>query len=136
MSVETVNSTGSESVPARPTAKHVVKNWQLGFWSLIATQFQTAFNDNALKFLVIYILVAMAFSPKTQNLLVFVVGAMFALPFIVFSMAGGFLADRFSKRSATIGTKTLEFGVMGFAIAALALQNLPMECASVFLISS
>ena len=113
-----------------------MKNWKLGFWSLIATQFQTAFNDNALKFLVIYMLVAMAFSKTTQNVLVGVVGAMFALPFILFSMAGGFLADRFSKRSATIGTKSLEFGVMGFAIAALALHNLTMECASVFLISS
>ncbi len=27
--------------------------WGLGFWSLIVTQFQGAFNDNALKFLVI-----------------------------------------------------------------------------------
>ena len=137
MPVEATNSTSSDSVPAsRPSAKAGVKNWQFGFWSLIATQFQTAFNDNALKFLVIYILVALAFSPRTQNLLVFVVGAMFALPFIFFSMAGGFLADRFSKRSATIGTKSLEFGVMAFAIVALALHNLPMECASVFLISS
>jgi hypothetical protein len=29
-------------------------NWRVGFWTLIATQFQGAFNDNALKFLVIY----------------------------------------------------------------------------------
>ncbi|HEX5426173.1 MAG TPA: MFS transporter [Candidatus Acidoferrales bacterium] len=137
MPVEATNSTNSDFVPtSRTSAKTGVKNWQLGFWSLIATQFQTAFNDNALKFLVIYILVALAFSPRTQNLLVFVVGAMFALPFIFFSMAGGFLADRFSKRSATIGTKSLEFGVMAFAIVALALHNLAMECASVFLISS
>ena len=113
-----------------------MKNWQLGFWSLIATQFQTAFNDNALKFLVIYIVVAMALPEATRNMLVPVVGALFALPFIFFSMAGGFLADRYSKRTATIGTKLLEFGVMAFAIAALALHNLPMECASVFLISS
>jgi acyl-[acyl-carrier-protein]-phospholipid O-acyltransferase / long-chain-fatty-acid--[acyl-carrier-protein] ligase len=111
-------------------------NWRLGFWSLIATQFQTAFNDNALKFLVIYIVVAMALPEATRNLLIPVVGALFALPFIFFSMAGGFLADRYSKRSATIGTKLLEFGVMGFAIAALYMHNLPMECASVFLISS
>ena len=33
-------------------------NWRRGFWSLIVTQFQTAFNDNALKFLVIYMLSA------------------------------------------------------------------------------
>ena len=51
-------------------------------------------------------------------------------------MAGGFFADRYSKRSATIGTKALEFAVMAFAIVALYLHSLPMECASVFLISS
>ena len=50
-------------------------------------------------------------------------------------MAGGYFADRYSKRSVTIGTKLLEVAVMGFAIVALALHNLPMECASVFLIS-
>jgi len=137
MPTETANPTQDGLAGARhSSAGDGVEDWKLGFWSLIATQFQTAFNDNALKFLVIYILVAMALSKTTQNVLVFVVGAMFALPFILFSMAGGFLADHFSKRSATIGTKTLEFGVMAFAIAALALNNLAMECASVFLISS
>ena len=30
--------------------------WRLGFWSLIATQFQGAFNDNGLKFFVIYLI--------------------------------------------------------------------------------
>jgi acyl-[acyl-carrier-protein]-phospholipid O-acyltransferase/long-chain-fatty-acid--[acyl-carrier-protein] ligase len=120
--------TGSEATEKRA--------WQRGFWSLIATQFQTAFNDNALKFLVIYIIVAMALPLATRDRLIPLVGALFALPFIFFSMAGGFFADRYSKRSATIGTKLLEFGVMAFAIAALYLHSLPMECASVFLISS
>lgn len=111
-------------------------NWRLGFWSLIATQFQTAFNDNALKFLVIYIIIGMDLAPALRDRLIPLVGALFAVPFIFFSMAGGFFADRYSKRTATIGTKLLEFAVMGFAVLALYLHNLPMECASVFLISS
>ena len=37
--------------PGRPT------RWRLGFWSLIVTQFQGSFNDNGLKFLVIYLIV-------------------------------------------------------------------------------
>src|SRR5271163_5316983 len=60
---------------------------------------------------------------------------MFAVPFILFSMTGGYFADRFSKRSATIGTKFFEMAVMGFFIVALAMRSLPMECAGVFLIS-
>ncbi|HVB55554.1 MAG TPA: acyl-[ACP]--phospholipid O-acyltransferase [Candidatus Acidoferrales bacterium] len=113
-----------------------IPDWQRGFWSLIATQFQTAFNDNALKFLVIYIVVAINFPQKQRDALVLVVGAMFALPFIFFSMAGGYFADRYSKRSVTIGTKLFEFAVMGFFIASLAMRNVSMECAGVFLIST
>ena len=112
-------------------------NWHRGFWSLIITQFQGAFNDNALKFLVIYLIVAMGLQEKQRDFLgSFVVGSLFSVPFILFSMAGGYFADRFSKRSVTIGTKVMEVGVMLFAIVALALHNLPMELAAVFLISS
>src|SRR5271168_4822290 len=114
----------------------VVRGWRAGFWSLIVTQFQTAFNDNAVKFLVIYIVVAMNFPNQFRDRLILVVGALFAIPFILFSMTGGYFADRYSKRSVVIGTKLMEIFVMLVTIAALALHNLPMECAAVFLIST
>ncbi|HKV04564.1 MAG TPA: acyl-[ACP]--phospholipid O-acyltransferase [Candidatus Acidoferrales bacterium] len=124
------NSTNSAARPPQP------RDWRRGFWSLIVTQFQNAFNDNALKFLVIYIIVAMAFTPSQRDLLVLVVSALFALPFIFFSMTGGYFADRYSKRSVVIGTKFMEIGVLLFAIAGFAVHSLPMECAGVFLIST
>jgi acyl-[acyl-carrier-protein]-phospholipid O-acyltransferase / long-chain-fatty-acid--[acyl-carrier-protein] ligase len=71
-----------------------------------------------------------------RDFLVPIVGGLFAIPFILFSMAGGNLADRYSKRSVAIGTKVLEIGVMLFAVVAFFLRSLPLECASVFLISS
>src|SRR5712664_4220590 len=111
-------------------------DWRLGFWSLIVTQFQGAFNDNALKFLVIYLIVARDFPSGIRDQLVLLVGALFALPYILFSLAGGYLADRYSKRSVTIGTKIFEIGVMIFALLSLAVGNLPMEAATVFLIST
>jgi acyl-[acyl-carrier-protein]-phospholipid O-acyltransferase/long-chain-fatty-acid--[acyl-carrier-protein] ligase len=67
---------------------------------------------------------------------ILLVGALFAIPFILFSLAGGYFADRYSKRSVTIGTKFFEIGVGLFAIAALAAGNLTMEAAAVFLIST
>src|SRR5271170_4216219 len=81
--------------------------WRRGFWSLIVTQFQTAFNDNGLKFLVTYIVIAMNLPQGRRDALIPVVGALFALPFIFFSMIGGYFADRYSKRRVTIGTKFL-----------------------------
>jgi len=111
-------------------------DWRLGFWSLIATQFQGAFNDNALKFLVIYLIVERNFPSAVRDRFILLVGALFAIPFIFFSLAGGYFADRYSKRSVTIGTKFFEIGVGLFATAALAAGNLPMETAAVFLIST
>src|SRR5271163_5294006 len=124
------NSTFSPTAPSQPPP-----NWRRGFWSLIVTQFQTGFNDNGLKFLVTYIVIGMNLPHAERDRLVPIVGAMFAVPFILFSMTGGYFADRFSKRSATIGTKFFEMAVMGFFIVALAMRSLPMECAGVFLIS-
>jgi acyl-[acyl-carrier-protein]-phospholipid O-acyltransferase / long-chain-fatty-acid--[acyl-carrier-protein] ligase len=112
------------------------KNWRLGFWCLIATQFQGAFNDNALKFLVFYLIIERDFPAAVRDQFILLVGALFALPFILFSLAGGYLADRYSKRSVTIGTKIFEIAVMIFALGSLATGNLPLEAAAVFLIST
>ncbi|HEY6467743.1 MAG TPA: acyl-[ACP]--phospholipid O-acyltransferase [Candidatus Acidoferrales bacterium] len=110
-------------------------DWRRGFWSLIFTQFQTGFNDNGLKYLVIYIVVAMNLQQAIRDRFVFLIGFLFAAPFILFSMTGGYFADRFSKRNVTIGTKLFELCVMAFFIASLALRSIPLECAGVFLIS-
>ncbi|HEX4544707.1 MAG TPA: acyl-[ACP]--phospholipid O-acyltransferase [Candidatus Acidoferrum sp.] len=112
------------------------KKWRLGFWSLIATQFQGAFNENGLKQLVIFLILAMNLAKKDRDLLVPVVGFLFAAPFIFFSMTGGFFADRFSKRTVTVWTKVFEILVMLLALVALAIGNLALEMAAVFLAST
>src|SRR3984893_11362871 len=132
--VETAETVAG-AVSAR-TSHGAPPNWRWGCWSLIVTQFQGAFNDNALKFLVIYLIVERDFPAAMRDRLVLLVGALFALPYILFSLAGGYLADRYSKRSVTIGTKIFEIGVMIFALLSLAVANLPMEAAAVFLIST
>jgi acyl-[acyl-carrier-protein]-phospholipid O-acyltransferase/long-chain-fatty-acid--[acyl-carrier-protein] ligase len=110
--------------------------WRLGFWSLIVTQFQGAFNDNALKFLVIFLIIGTNLSPDEEELKVLLIGSLFALPFILFSMTGGYFADRYSKRSVTIWTKVFEIAAMVFASVAFALHNLTMAMVSVFLAST
>src|SRR5712664_4510673 len=101
-------------------------NWRRGFWSLIATQFQGAFNENALKFLTIYLVLALVRDKAQRDQLEFLVGALFAAPFILFSLSGGYLADRFSKRSVTLWTKVFEIGVMLLAVVSLAGPNFPL----------
>src|SRR5580692_8865653 len=74
-----------------------------GFWALIAVQFQGAFSDNALKWLVSFLVLDAAISKERRDLwFVLVVPLLFAVPFLLFSIPGGYLADRYSKRSVTL----------------------------------
>ena len=104
-----------------------------GFWALIVTQAQGAFSDNALKWLAISLITGMGLSNEESDRLVSIIGALFALPFIVFSMAGGFLADRFSKRSVIIGIKLFEILVMFLALFGLATNHIYVTICGVFL---
>ncbi|MGN6555723.1 MAG: acyl-[ACP]--phospholipid O-acyltransferase [Verrucomicrobiota bacterium] len=107
-----------------------------GFWSLFLTQFQGAFSDNIYRTLAMFLIIGMALPPfagDSRELRMAAVGALFALPFILFSMAGGYLADRYSKRTITIGVKVFEIGVMLLALAGLVRQQWIFLLACVFL---
>ena len=119
-----------------PLIRETNRKWRLGFWSLIATQFQGAFNDNGLKFFVIFLILGTNPTSSQKDLLVFYVGNLFAVPFLLFSMAGGYLADRFSKRSVAIGTKIFEIFAMIFAIYAFAHGSTRMAFVVIFLAST
>jgi acyl-[acyl-carrier-protein]-phospholipid O-acyltransferase/long-chain-fatty-acid--[acyl-carrier-protein] ligase len=119
-----------------PLIEKSQKKWRLGFWSLIATQFQGAFNDNGLKFFVIFLILGTNPTDSEKDLLVFYVGNLFAVPFLLFSMAGGYLADRFSKRTVAIGTKIFEIFAMLFAIYAFSSGSTRMAFAVIFLAST
>ena len=112
------------------------RKWRFGFWSLIATQFQGALIENALKFLVIYIALATEGMRGDRDHLELVVGSLFAIPFLLFSITGGFLADRFSKRTVTIWTKLFELGVMVLAAISLVQPNFHLAMAAIFLAST
>ncbi len=116
--------------------------WRRGFWSLIATQFQGAFNDYGLRNLTIFLIMTHAFAQTaagdsgTRDQLVFYVQSLFAIPFILFSMTGGYFADRYSKRSVIIGLKFFELAVMILAAVGLAAMNLYLVLGAIFLVST
>jgi acyl-[acyl-carrier-protein]-phospholipid O-acyltransferase / long-chain-fatty-acid--[acyl-carrier-protein] ligase len=112
---------------------HELRGWRRGFWSLIVTQFQGAFSDNALKQLAIFIGISIGLSQTGRDKLVSLATALLTLPFILFSMAGGFLANRHSKRTVTIGVKVFEILIMVLATAGLTTHNLTLVMSCVFL---
>ena len=122
-----------QSSRPEPAIRHRTR----GFWALIVTQFQGAFSDNVLKNLVIFVaLFGTSMTLVEKNSYGESIGALFALPFILFSMAGGFLADRFSKRSVMLGVKVFELFIMSLVFAGLWPWNKNLLLASVFLMGT
>jgi MFS family permease len=93
-----------------------------GFWALILTQFQGAFSDNVLRNLLLAMVVGMGLAGVERDRFVSIVTFLFGLPFVLFSMTGGWLADRFSKRQVTIWTKVMEIASMIVATVGLGLH--------------
>ena len=93
-----------------------------GFWALIATQFQGAFSDNILRNLLLAMIVGMGLGKDERDSFVSMVTFLFSMPFVIFSMTGGWLADHFSKSQVTIWTKVMEIGAMTIAAAGLGLH--------------
>jgi acyl-[acyl-carrier-protein]-phospholipid O-acyltransferase/long-chain-fatty-acid--[acyl-carrier-protein] ligase len=105
-----------------------------GFWALVAVQFQNAFSDNALKWLVSFLVLEEALSKAQRDLwFVLVVPLLFAVPFLLFSIPGGYFADKHSKRSVALATKLLELIVMTLATFALARNRLDIAGIALFL---
>ncbi len=108
-----------------------------GFWSLILVQFQGAFSDNALKWLVSFLVLEAAFSKEQRDTwFVLIVPLLFAIPFLLFSIPGGYFADKYSKRNVTFAMKCLELTTMTLATYSLATDQLKLCAACLFLISS
>ncbi len=112
------------------------ETWRQGFASLMFTQFQGAFSDNALKWLVTFLVFSANLPKSKQDEVVSLAGALFAIPFLLFSMWGGWLADRCSKRSVMIGVKVAEIGIMAFAAFALARGSLAMQLGAICLMGA
>jgi acyl-[acyl-carrier-protein]-phospholipid O-acyltransferase/long-chain-fatty-acid--[acyl-carrier-protein] ligase len=107
-----------------------------GFWALIVTQFQGAFSDNVLRYLLLSIIVGMGLEKGQRESFVSMATLLFSVPFVLFSMTGGWLADRFSKRQVTILTKAMEIASMLVAIAGLATHQLPISLAALTLVAT
>jgi acyl-[acyl-carrier-protein]-phospholipid O-acyltransferase/long-chain-fatty-acid--[acyl-carrier-protein] ligase len=110
------NASASQSFPPQQPLE---KSWRRSFWALIVTQFQGAFSLNVLRYLLTFIVLRMTLDVAQRNALVSLIPLLFFVPLILFSMAGGYLADRYSKRQVTVATKIVEIVAMFVVIFAL-----------------
>jgi acyl-[acyl-carrier-protein]-phospholipid O-acyltransferase/long-chain-fatty-acid--[acyl-carrier-protein] ligase len=83
------------------------------FRYLNATQFLGALNDNVFKLLIIfYLLSPTMFGEDKATSVNAVAGAVFVVPFLLFTAYAGKLADRLSKRNIVVAAKIAEVAVM------------------------
>jgi len=113
-----------------------VQRSERGFWALIVTQFQGAYSDNILRNLLLAMTVGIGLAGNERSSFVSLVTFLFSMPFVLFSMTGGWLADRFSKRQVTLWTKGMEIGSMAVATMGLAWHSQPICLVALGLVAS
>ncbi len=109
--------------------------WGPSFQGLLWTNWLTAINDNVFRWFVIGF-GKQFFSPEHHALVLALGTAMFVLPYLVFAVPAGWLADRFSKRQVIVACKFAEIVIMSLAVWAVTMQNFNLLMAVVFLMGA
>ncbi len=110
-----------------------------GFWALVVTQFQGAFNDNLYQYIIIFYLLSLFRGASEDATAYLYFGRwpastfvpafatfLFAMPFIIFPGLFGALSDRFSKQRLAVATKWIEISVMALGGIAFYLGYTPL----------
>ena len=105
-----------------------------GIQPFLWTQFLGAFNDNLFK-IVVSMLAVRAAAGAGSGRELSIVGAVFILPFLLFSGYAGQLADIYSKRSVLVVTKSLEILATAIGLAAFVTGHLYFTYVTLFLIA-
>lgn len=106
------------------------------FEGFLWAQFLGAFNDNVYKMIVSFTAVRIAVDSATSGRYLALSGAVFILPYILFSGYAGQLADRYSKTRVLQVTKALEIVTMLMGIAALMASSINLLLVVLFLLAT
>jgi len=102
---------------------------------LFTAHFLGAFNDNIYKMVIALLAVHTAGSAAGGGSQLSLVGAVFVLPFLLFSGYAGHVADVYSKRAVLVVTKACEIVVMGLGLLALLSGQSALMLAVLFLLA-
>ncbi|HEY9214324.1 MAG TPA: hypothetical protein VIQ29_15925, partial [Ancylobacter sp.] len=101
------------------------------FAPLFWCQFFSAFNDNFVKNALV-LLILYGLGEANGGALVTLAGAIFILPFFLFSSLGGQLADRYDKSLIARRLKFAEIWIVLVASSGFVLQSVPMLFVGLF----
>jgi acyl-[acyl-carrier-protein]-phospholipid O-acyltransferase / long-chain-fatty-acid--[acyl-carrier-protein] ligase len=122
-----------EQVSTPNSFRVLVKNG--GFHAFLWTQFLGAFNDNVYKIIVSMRAVHVAAATGSDSRYLSLAGAVFVIPFLLFSGYSGHLADVVSKRKVLVAVKVFEIFVMAFGLVAFFSTNIQLMLVVLFLMA-
>ena len=105
------------------------------FAPLFVVQFLGAFNDNLLKFAMLFLanFTLYAAAPAKAELLATIATGLFILPYFLLSGLAGQLADKWDKAALVRAVKAAEIGIMVLALGGFWFQSVPVLLACLFL---
>jgi len=105
------------------------------FGPIFAVQFLGAFNDNLLKFAMLFLanFGIFAAEPGKAELLAAIATGLFILPYFLFSALAGQVADMIDKARLIRWIKLAEIMIMALGLAGFWFQSIPILLASLFL---
>ena len=105
------------------------------FAPLFVVQFLGAFNDNLLKFALLFLANFGLYraEPDKAEMLATVATGLFILPYFLFSALAGQLADAWDKAKIVRAVKAAEVVIMGMALTGFLLESVPMLLSCLFL---
>ncbi len=104
------------------------------WWPLFFTNFFSVFNDNLIKWLVIF--VGVTWMPKQESLVIAIASACLVIPFILFSPSAGRFSKIYQKRKIMVVGKAAEIPIMLVAIAGFYFQNIYIVMVAVLLMGT
>ena len=107
-----------------------------GFACLIAAQALGVFNDNSYKTILSLYVISRAASAANRAWILSACGALFVVPYILFSSYAGQVADRLSKRRVIVLMKMVECCLMTFGTVAMYSGHIPAMLVVLFLMGT
>ena len=104
-----------------------------GFFPFFCTQFLGAFNDNFYKILVTLLALDIPTEAGGGKHFIPMIGAMFILPFLLFSGYAGHLADVHSKYKVLVISKSFEIFAMSLGLVTFLIGRMELMLIVVFL---
>lgn len=116
----------STATPELDHAEHLPPQNQRSYVAMLAVQALNAFNDNFVKILLVTFAGVVAKGTDLGGSMQLYLGAIFALPYIVFAPVAGWLSDRFSKQRVIFWMQVIQVIIFALFLGALSLDDTQM----------